>query len=55
MMEPFDMIIAIFYASIFTASYKKTGILPALFWPITIIMSGILVYMTVVFNEPPDK
>jgi len=54
-MEPLNIIVSILYASVFTLSYKRVGIFPALFWPITIVIAGTLVYLTVSTSDHPDQ
>lgn len=53
-----EIIIAFIYATIVVGSYKRAGLFPALFWPVTIILAGIMVYMTVALgpaSEDKDK
>lgn len=51
-----EIVVAFFYAAIVAGSYRRAGIFPALFWPVTIIIAGIMVYMTVVLGpEDPEN
>lgn len=46
----------VIYASIVALTYRKVGFLPALIFPFTIILMGIMVYLTVLTqptNQPP--
>jgi uncharacterized membrane protein YagU involved in acid resistance len=55
MSEEFIIINAVIYASIVALTYKKVGLLAALLFPLTIILMGIMVYLTVLTQprQPP--
>jgi hypothetical protein len=49
-----EVIFAFFYAAIVALSYKRAGIFPALFWPVTVVIAGIMVYATVALGPMPE-
>lgn len=56
MSEEFIIINAVIYASIVALTYRKVGFLAALLFPFTIILMGIMVYLTVLTQpagQPP--
>ena len=57
MSEEIIILIAAIYASIVTVSYKKTGFVQALFWPINIIILGTYIYFLAILQEdqPPEE
>lgn len=54
MSENLIIFISAIYATIITVSYKKAGFFAALFWPITIIIAGAMVYLTIMFTPDVD-
>lgn len=50
------VLIALVYATIVAMTYRKTGFMPALLFPLTIIVAGTMVYLRVVLTElPPEE
>jgi len=50
------VLIALVYATIVAMSYRKAGFMPALLFPLTIIVAGTMVYLRVVLTElPPEE
>lgn len=47
--------VAAIYALIVAGSYRKAGFIPALLFPLTIIVAGTIVYLRVVFAEVGDN
>lgn len=54
-MSDLVMVIAIIYATIVALSYSKVGFLPALFFPITIVILGTLQYIIFMTYTPPPE
>lgn len=56
-MNELGIIVGIAYATVVAFSYRRTGFLPALLWPLTIIVAGTAVYLRVVMLEerPPEE
>ena len=54
-MENLDVFIAVLYSLIVAMSYRKVGFLAALFWPITIVIMGIVVYVSFMLAPPPEQ
>ena len=56
MTDDVALILAIgIYTAVIAISYKKTGLLPAVFWPLTIIIAGTMVYLRVLIHEEKDN
>lgn len=53
MSEDIIILIAAIYAAIVTLSYKKTGFMQALLWPMMIVILGTYVYFLAVLQEEP--
>jgi hypothetical protein len=54
-MNNLEMAIACLYALMVAMSYRKVGFLAALFWPITIVIMGIVVYVSFMLAPPPEQ
>lgn len=49
-----EVMIAVIYATIVAMSYRKVGFFPALIWPMTVILTGIMVYLSIMLAPDPD-
>ena len=54
-MENVETFIAVLYALVVAMSYRKVGFLAALFWPFTIVIMGMVVYVSFMLAPPPEQ
>lgn len=52
-MNNLEIAMACLYSLIAAVSYRRTGIIAAIFWPLTVIFFGLIVYVRVITSELP--
>lgn len=53
--QDFIIFIAVIYASIVAMSFNKVGLLPALLFPLTIVILGVIQYLIFLSYTPPPE
>lgn len=54
-MNNLEMAIACLYALMVAISYNRAGLIAALFWPVTIVLLGLVVYVRIITSDLPQS